>query len=100
MISLDNNGNQNTIENVENKNDPVCKAIKIFKFHPNILLIFLLIQCHQRSYITPIYKKKDPQAKENYRPVSVLQYFQKLFFERLIQKPMYSLITDYLSDFL
>ena len=35
--------------------------------------------------ITPIYKKKNPQAKENYRPVSVLPVLSKVF-ERLMQK--------------
>ena len=49
--------------------------------------------------ITPIYKKKNPQAKENYRPVSVLPVLSKVF-ERLMQKQINSFITDYLSDFL
>ena len=50
--------------------------------------------------ITPIYKKKKtPQAKENYRPVSVLPVLSKVF-ERLMQKQINSFITDYLSDFL
>ena len=43
--------------------------------------------------------KKNPQAKENYRPVSVLPVLSKVF-ERLMQKQINSLITDYLSDFL
>ena len=47
--------------------------------------------------ITPFYKKKNPQAKESYRPVSVLPVFSKVF-ERLMQKQISSLITDYLSD--
>ena len=49
--------------------------------------------------ITPIYKKKNLQAKENYRPVSVLPVLSKVF-ERLMQKQINSFITDYLSDFL
>ena len=49
--------------------------------------------------ITPICKKKDPQAKENYRPVSVLPVLSKVF-ERLMQKQINCFITDYLSDFL
>ena len=49
--------------------------------------------------IAPIYKKKNPEAKENYRPVSVLPVLSKVF-ERLIQKQINSFITDYLSDFL
>ena len=49
--------------------------------------------------ITPIYKKKTPQAKENFRPVSVLPVLSKAF-ERLMQKQINSFITDYLSGFL
>ena len=49
--------------------------------------------------ITPIYKKKDPQTKENYKPVSALPEISKVF-ERLMQKHINSFITDYLSDFL
>ena len=49
--------------------------------------------------ITPFYKKKNPQAKESYRPVSVLPVLSKVF-ERLMQKQINSLITDYFSDFL
>ena len=49
--------------------------------------------------ITPIYKKKNPQAKENYRPVSVLPVLSKVF-ERLMQKQINSFIKFYLSDFL
>ena len=49
--------------------------------------------------MTLIYKKNDPQAKENYRPVSVLPVLSKVF-ERLVQKQVNSFITDFLSDFL
>ena len=45
-----------------------------------------------------IFKKKDPQAKENYRPVSALPVLSKVF-ESLMQKQINSFITDYLSDF-
>ena len=49
--------------------------------------------------ITAIYKEKDPQAKENYRPLNVLPMLSKVL-EKLMQKQMNSFITDYLSDFL
>ena len=42
--------------------------------------------------ITHIYKKKDPQAKENHRSVSFLPVFSKVF-EKLIKSGPY--ITDY-----
>ena len=49
--------------------------------------------------ITTIYKKNDPQTKDNYRPVSVRPVLLKVF-ERLMQKQMNSYIRDYLSNFL
>ena len=49
--------------------------------------------------VTPIYKKKNPQPEENFRPVSVLPVISKVF-ERLMEKKINSLITDFLSDFL
>ena len=45
--------------------------------------------------ITPVFKKKDPLNKENYRPVSVLPDISKIF-EKLMQKQ----INDYISNFL
>ena len=49
--------------------------------------------------ITPIYKKKDSQAKENHRTVSILPVLSKIF-DRLMQKQINFFIKDYLSDFL
>ena len=49
--------------------------------------------------ITPIYKKKNTQAKENCRPVSVFPVLSKVL-ERLMQKQINSFITNYLSDLL
>ena len=37
------------------------------------------------AVITPVFKKKDPLKTENYRPVSILSAFSKIF-ERLMQK--------------
>ena len=41
--------------------------------------------------IIPIFKKKDPLNKENYRPVSILSHMSKVF-ERLINKQIDSFI--------
>ena len=43
---------------------------------------------------TPVFKKKDPLNKENYRLVSVLPSISKIF-EKLMQKQ----INDYISNF-
>ena len=41
----------------------------------------------------PIYKKDDPQLLDNYRPVSVLPIFGKLF-EKVIYSRLYSFFTS------
>ena len=43
--------------------------------------------------ITPIYKKDDPQLLDNYRPVSILPIFGKLF-EKVIYFRLYSFFTS------
>ena len=43
--------------------------------------------------ITPIYKKDNPQIFGNYRPVSVLPIFGKIF-EKVIYSRMYSFMTS------
>ena len=43
--------------------------------------------------ITPIYKKDDPQLLDNYRLVSVLPIFGKLF-EKVIYSRLYSFFTS------
>ena len=43
--------------------------------------------------ITPIYKKDNPQKLGNYRPVSVLSIFSKIF-EKVIYSRLYSFMTS------
>ena len=43
--------------------------------------------------ITPIFKKGDPQLLDNYRPISMLPVFGKIF-EKLIYKRLYSFLTS------
>ena len=78
----------------ENSNDTLTKLVNDSflnsrKFPSNLKL----------ADITPTYKKNDPLAKENYRPVSVLPVVSKIF-ERLMQQQINSYISEYLSDFL
>ena len=49
--------------------------------------------------ITPVFKKKDPLNKENYRPVSVLPSISKIF-EKLMQKQINGYINNFLSPYL
>ena len=48
---------------------------------------------------TPVFKKKDPLDKTNYRPVNVLPLVLKLF-ERLIRKQINEHIKNKLSSYL
>ena len=49
--------------------------------------------------ITPTFKKEDPTAVKNYRPISVLPAASKVY-ERLIQKQITSFINKHLSPYL
>ena len=49
--------------------------------------------------ITPVFKKKDPLKKENYRPASVLFAILKIF-ERLMQKQIVGYMKNLLSPYL
>ena len=49
--------------------------------------------------ITPVFKKKDPLNKINYRPVSVLPSVSKIF-EKLLQHQLVNYIENYLSPHL
>ena len=49
--------------------------------------------------ITPVFKKKDPLNKINYRPVSVLPSISKLF-EKLMQHQLVNYMENYLSPHL
>ena len=49
--------------------------------------------------VTPVFKKKDPLDKTNYRPVSVLPPVSKIF-ERLMQKQINEHIKNKLSPYL
>ena len=48
--------------------------------------------CLKTGKITPIYKKDDEQLLENYRPVSTLPIFGKIF-EKMIYVRLYSFLT-------
>ena len=47
----------------------------------------------KRGKITPIYKKDDKELFENYRPVSTLPIFSKIF-EKVIYERLYSFFKN------
>ena len=47
--------------------------------------------------VIPIYKKKDPINKENYRPVSLLSHMSKVF-KRLLHKQIETFMSNNLSN--
>ena len=50
----------------------------------------------KKAYVVPIHKRDDKQNVKNYRPVSLLPIFGKIF-ERLIYNEMYSFINIFKS---
>ena len=49
--------------------------------------------------ITPVFKKKDPLKKENYRPISILPAISKIF-ERFMQQQIVGYMENFLSPYL
>ena len=61
----------------------------VFPFSYNFRIFLKL------SDTTPVFKKRDPSDKANYRPVSVLPLLSKVF-----QKIIYDQLYEYLGNFL
>ena len=51
----------------------------------------------KNALVRPIYKKKDRQNKDHYRPVSILNGFSKVY-ERFINDSMLPIIETFLSN--
>ena len=67
-------------------------SLKLSKFFNNFMEKGVFPEVLKTSKITPIYKKDDPQKFGNYRPVSVLPIFSKIF-EKIIYSRLYSFLT-------
>ena len=52
----------------------------------------------KKAQVTPLHKKNDPLSKTNYRPVSVLPVFSKIF-ERYLKHNCLIFLTQYLTLF-
>ena len=80
----------------------LCSPLKII--FQNILETGIFPDRWKEANITPIHKKKDKQTVSNYRPISLLPIFAKIF-ERIVFKNLYNflisnnLITTHQSGF-
>ena len=54
--------------------------------------------CQKLAKITPIFKKDSRRSKNNYRPVSILPFFSKIF-ERLLSKQLLEFYDKILYKF-
>ena len=77
----------------------ICNVVLQNIWNSEILGKFYFPNKLKLADITPVYKKKDPTLVENYRPVSVLPSFSKIF-ERIIQKQFSSYVDKFLSPYL
>ena len=96
--------------NVNKATGPDGMPLKLNKLSTNVVdkyLTSIINNDTSRSYfsdgaknalVRPIYKKKDRQNKENYRPVNILNRFSKLY-ERFINESMIPIIQTFLSNF-
>ena len=80
----------------------LCIPLKII--FQNILETGIFPDRWKEANITPVHKKKDKQIVSNYRPISLLPIFAKIF-ERIVFKNLYNflitnnLITKHQSGF-
>ena len=96
--------------NVNKATGPDGIPLKLNKLSINIVdkyLTSIINNDTSRSYfsdgaknalVRPIYKKKDRQNKENYRPVNILNRFSKLY-ERFINESMIPITQTFLLNF-
>ena len=79
---------------------PLIKSLKDILIQPLTNLINSCIEvnlfpdCLKRASVVPIYKKGDPDDIGNYRPISLLPIFSKIFEKLMLQQ-----ITEYLNKY-
>ena len=61
------------------------------KFYTRFMRLGIFPDTLKTGLVSPIYKKGDPQLLDNYRPISTLPIFSKIF-----EKLIYSRIYDFL----
>ena len=60
---------------------------------------FIFPDVKKEASVTPVFKKEDRQIKTNYRPISVLSVFSKIF-ERFLLNQMLLFVDNMMSSFL
>ena len=73
------------------KLSPILTPVLTAQFN-SLMTDGIFPSCLKTGKITPIYKKDDEQLLENYRPVSTLPIFGKIF-EKIIYVRLYSFLT-------
>ena len=71
--------------------DEVCAPLLII--FNNILKTGVYPSQWKLANVTPVHKKKDKQTVSNYRPISLLPIFDKIF-ERIIFKNLYNFLIE------
>ena len=70
--------------------DDICVPLQIIFL--NIIESGIFPDQWKEANVTPVHKKKDKQTVSNYRPISLLPIFAKIF-ERIIFKNLYNYLT-------
>ena len=60
---------------------------------------FIFPNVEKEASVTPVFKTEDRQIKTNYRPISVLNVFSKIF-ERFLLNHLQPFIDNVISSFL
>ena len=65
----------------------------MYYFLINALKLAFILQSGRKANVVPIHKKGNRQSRENYRPISLLPIFGKIF-EMVIFDAMYKHLCD------
>ena len=102
ISNLDNKKN-GTFKNIPTRRlkdvSDICSPILASIWNEEILINKHFPTNLKLADVTPVFKKKDKNLVENYRPVSVLPTVSKIF-ERQMQKQINNYITNFLSPYL
>jgi len=102
ISNLDNKKN-GTFKNIPTRRlkdaSDICGPILCNIWKEQVLLNKIFPNKLKLADVTPVFKKKDKNSVENYRPVSVLPTVSKIF-ERIMQKQINDYVINFLSPYL